>query len=332
MTSRLLMTAMGALMTLGMGTAASAETAMRCAHQLPPQHPVAQIIDTWAAQVETLSGGEIDVQLFPADSLVGANDAILSVAKGDIECAFSVPFVWGKTMPIMGVSLEPFAFSDINIWRNWYGSEAAQFLEGKLREKGLENVAWIFQTRDSAFSSNGKFLAAPEDFKGMKIRGLMPAFNASLEALGASPVSTPGSEVYESLATGVIDGAMAGVDSTVSRKYYEVQDHFSIVPVISVYFHGYTNAKFYAGLSDTAKEALRQAGAEAAATAVKVAEEGEATYPKQLEEKGVSVYRLSDAENAALQEIMYPAFLNAFTAPKEDVEELHGLIDKLRAQ
>lgn len=331
MKTKLISALLGTAMAFG-ATAAAAQTAVRCAHQLPPQHPVSQVINRWAAEVETLSEGEIDMQLFPADSLVGANDAIVAVAKGDIECAFSTPFAWGKTLPIMGISMEPFAFEDMAIWHDWAGSEAASFLEGELRTKGLENLAWLFQTRDSVFSANDKFLVTPKDFKGLKYRGLMPAFNASISALGASPVSTPGSEVYEALATGVIDGAMAGLDSAVSRKYYEVQDHFTIVPVISVYFHGYTNAKFYAGLSDKAKAAFHQAGLDAAGWAIDAYEQGKDAYPAELEAKGAAVYRLTDAENAALREVMYPAFMAAFEAPKDKVEELHGLIDKLRSE
>ncbi|HPE59740.1 MAG: TRAP transporter substrate-binding protein DctP [Thiothrix sp.] len=325
------MTAAMAVTMSTMTTTALAATAMRCAHQLPPQHPVSRVIERWAAEVEKRSDNEIDVQLFPADSLVGANEAIIAVAKGDIECAFSAPFAWGRTLPIMGVSMEPFAFSDMNIWRHWAGSEAAVFLEDRLRQKGVENVAWIFQTRDSVFSANGRFLTKPEDFKGLKYRGLMPAFNASLEALGASPVSTPGSEVYEALATGVIDGAMAGVDSAVSRKYYEVQDHFTIMPVVSIYFHGYTNPRFYAGLSDQAREALKQAGLAAAAWAVEVAEAGADEYPQALVGKGAAVYHLTEAEGDVLQALMYPAFLKAFTVPEDDLRQLHALIDKLRS-
>jgi len=38
------------------GDAFAAEE-MRCSHQLPPAHHIAQVIDRWAAEVETLSGG-----------------------------------------------------------------------------------------------------------------------------------------------------------------------------------------------------------------------------------------------------------------------------------
>lgn len=312
-------------------TTATAATEMRCSHQLPPAHAVAKVIDRWAAEVETLSNNEIDVQVFGANSLVGAKENIVSTAKGDIECAFSVQFQWGRTLPIMTVTTRPFAFGDLNIWRNWDGSEAANFLEDKLREKGVENVVWLFQTNDSVFTSKGKYLKAPEDFAGVKMRGLVPAFNSAIEALGASPVSMSGGEVYQALATGVIDAAMTGTDAAVSRKYFEVQDHFTVVPVISVYFHGYVNPDWYAELSDAAKAALDEAGSKAAGWAVEAAEEAAAGAPEALAAKGVNVYTLTAEENAALEAVMQPAFDRTFGEGDADSQKLLELIDALRS-
>lgn len=321
---------MGTSLAVLCGSAAYAETAMRCSHQLPPAHAVAQVIDRWAEEVETRSGGDLDVQIFGANSLVGAGENITSVASGNIECAFSVQFQWGRTLPIMTVTTRPFSFADLNIWRNWDGSAAANFLEDRLRERGVENVVWMFQTNDSVFTSNGDYLIEPEDFEGISLRGLVPAFNSALEALGATPVSMSGGEVYQSLATGVIDAALTGTDAAVSRNYYEVQDHFSIVPVISVYFHGYVNPDFYAGLSDQARTALDEAGALAAGWAVDAAVEAAAAAPGDLEAQGVNVYRLTDAENAALEAVMQPAFDASFGADIEGAAELLALIDELR--
>ena len=331
MKSLFVTTALAAVMAIGGTAAASAETAMRCSHQLPPAHTVAKVIDRWAAEVEKLSNGEIDVQIFGADSLVGAKENIIATAKGNIECAFSVQFQWGKTLPIMTVTTAPYAFSDLKIWKNWDGSDAANFLEDKLRSKGVENVVWLFQTNSSVFTSKGKFLAKPSDFEGMKIRGLTPAFDAGLAALVASPTALPGSEVYQALATGVLDGAITGTDAAVSRKYYEVQDHFVVSPVISVFLHGYVNPQFYAGLSDTAKKALDEAGREAAGWAVEAAESALAAAPGELEAKGASVHIASDEENAAMEAVMRPAFDAAFKADDPDSQKLLELIDKLRS-
>lgn len=311
--------------------AASAEAEeMRCSHQLPPQHHVAAVIERWAEEVETLSEGELDVQIFGANSLVDASENIPAVAKGTIECAFSLNFQWGKTLPIMNVTLAPFAFQDLEMWRQWPTSDAAAFLEEKLREKGVENVAWIFQTNQSVFTSNDKHLIAPEDFEGVKLRGLVPAFDASLTAMGAATSAMSGSEVYQALATGVIDAALTDVAAAYARKYYEVQDHMVQVPVISVYFHGYVNPDFYDGLSDTAKAALEEAGQKAVIWAVDAAEEAVAEAPDLLREQGVDLHVATAEENAALEAVMRPAFEDAFSDEAgEDSQKLIELIKQM---
>ena len=78
---------------LAMFSVSSANAAkMRCSHQLPPKHHIAKVIDKWAAEVESQSNGDMDVQIFGANSLRNAKQNIGAVAKGDIECAFSVNF------------------------------------------------------------------------------------------------------------------------------------------------------------------------------------------------------------------------------------------------
>jgi TRAP-type C4-dicarboxylate transport system substrate-binding protein len=310
-------------------SAASAADVIRCSHQLPPAHHIAKVIDRWAAEVEAQSGGELDVQIFGANSLVGAKENIIATAKGDIECAFSVSFQWGKTLPIMTVTVAPFAFGDLDMWRKWPESEAAAFLTEKLREKGVQNTVWLFTTNTSVFSSNGSFLVKPEDFKGVKIRGLVPAFNESLEALGAAPSSMSGSKVYQALATGVIDAGLTDAAAAVSRKYYEVQDHFTILPVISVYFHGYLNPAFYDGLSDNAKKALDTAGKKAAMWAIEASDAAGSAAPDQLREKGAQVHIATDAEIKALESIMRPAFDEAFSGDDPDSQKMVELIQKM---
>ena|SRR5690606_18348474 len=317
-----------AIAMAGVPGVAEAATKMRCSHQLPPAHHVAQVIERWAEEVRTASEGELDVQVFGSDSLVKANQNITAVAKGDIECAFSLNFQWGRTLPIMNVTVAPFAFGDLEIWRKWPDSEAAKFLEEKLLEKGVRNIAWLFQTNTSVFTSKGRFLVKPEDFKGVKLRGLNAAFDAALAALGATPTSLPGSEVYQALATGVLDAGLTDVAAAVSRKYYEVQDHFTVVPVISAYLHGYVNPKWYDGLSDKSKAALESAGKKAALWAVEASEKAGAAAPDQLREKGVKVHIATPEEIKVLEAIMRPAFDEKF-ATDPDAQKLIELIGKI---
>ena len=129
----------------------------------------------------------------------------------------------------------------------------------------------------------------------------------------------------------MIDGGLTGTDAAVSRKYYEVQDHFVVSPVISVFFHGYLNPDFYAGLSDAVRAALDEAGAKAAVWAVEAAEAGINSAPGELEEKGVAVHIATAEENAATEAVMRPAFDEAFRSDDPDSARLMELIDQLRS-
>ncbi|MEP4192506.1 MAG: TRAP transporter substrate-binding protein DctP, partial [Sneathiella sp.] len=297
---------------LGSVSSASAATEMRCSHQLPPAHHIAKVIDKWAAEIETLSAGEIDVQVFGANSLTGAKQNATAVAKGDIDCAFSINPQWGKTLPLMNVTLGPFAVSGLDTLKKWDGSEAAKFLEEKLMTKGVKNVTWLFTTRSTAITSSGKALIKPADFDGVKIRGLGPVPDSGFVAMGAAPSAMSGSKVYQALSTGVIDAGLTDVSAAVSRKYFEVQDHVTVLPLFSIYFHGYVNPKWYDGLSAKGKSAVDEAGKKAAMWAIEASEASAAKAPAQLEAKGMKVHIASDADMAALKAKMAPAFDKAF--------------------
>lgn len=307
---------------------AAAATAMRCSHQLPPNHHIAKVIDRWAAEIETLSDGEIDVQVFGANSLTGAKENATAVAKGDIDCAFSINPQWGKTLPLMNVTLGPFAVSSLEALQKWDGSKAANFLEEQLMTKGVKNVVWLFTTRSTAITSNGKPLIAPDDFKGVKIRGLGPIPDAGFVAMGAAPSAMSGSKVYQALSTGVIDAGLTDISAAVSRKYYEVQDHVTVLPLFSIYFHGYVNPAWYDGLSDKGKKAVDEAGRKAAVWAIEASEESAAGAPDELAAKGMKVHIATDEEIEALKAVMAPAFYKAFSeASGADGKKLLDLLN-----
>lgn len=138
-----------------------------------------------------------------------------------------------------------------------------------------------------------------------------------------------GSKVYEALSTGVIDAGLTDIAAAVSRKYYEVQDHFTVLPAISVYFHGYMNPRFYDGLSDDQKAALSEAGAKAANWAIEASQAAAKVAPEQLRDKGASVHVATKEEVAALEAIMRPAFDQAFGADDPDSQAMVDLVKDL---
>lgn len=303
---------------------------MRISHQLPPKHHLSPIIDSFAADVEKLSGNTIDAQVYGSNQLFKAKENFPAVAKGNIEAAVSVNFQWGSTIPVMNVTLMPYSFTDLDAMGRFADSPVAQFLNSKLEAKGVKNVAWLFITNTSIFTSNDKPLIAPADFKGVKIRGLNKLVDSGLRALGAAPSAMSGSQVYQALQTGVIDAGLTDISAAYSRKYYEVQEHGTVSPFFSVFFHIYVNPKWYDGLTDAQKDAIAKASASAEAKAMAATKESAAAAPDQLREKGMKVHIMSPAEVDTIKSITLPAFEDAFLdAAGDDARKIIEMLKEL---
>ncbi len=76
-----------------------------------------------------------------------------------------------------------------------------------------------------------KKITSMNDFKGLKIRahgGFVPFI---VNAIGASPVTTPSTEVYIALERGIIDGAIRNLPALNSFKEYELTRYGISVPI-----------------------------------------------------------------------------------------------------
>lgn len=285
---------------------------MRCSHPLPPDNHIAKVIDQWAAEIETLTNNRIDVQINGANSLVDAPRNAMAVRAGEIECAFSVNSQWADSLPLMAVTLEPFALQNVETLKLWDRSPAASLLNEEIAGLGLTNLVWLFTTWQTAITSKDGFLIAPVDFKGVRIQGLGQYSNAAFEALGAVPVDMSDAEAVKALKEGTLDAGLTNLSSAYSAKFHTVQDHMTILPLFAVYFNGYINSEWFEALPDEHQNAIREASRKAALWAIEASEMAAAAVPRLLTEDGVNIHIATMQEIAALQEIMRPAFNRAF--------------------
>ena len=66
-----------------------------------------------------------------------------------------------------------------------------------------------------------------DDVKGLKMRAAGKKFEYMLGEAGASIVSMPSSEIYQALATGVLNSCMTSSASFVSYRLYEQLKHIN---------------------------------------------------------------------------------------------------------
>ena len=296
------------LLMTPLGNGLQAAEIMRCSHQLPPDNHIAKIIDQWAAEIEILSENDIDVQINGANSLVKAPRNAAAVRAGEIECAFSNNSQWADSLPEMDITLEPFALRNVEILKKWRGSRAASLLEQAISDSGLTNVTWLFTTWRTAITSKGRRIVEPSDFEGLRIQGLGSISNAAFEALGAKPIDMSDNKAYTALENDDLDAGLTTVSSVLSARYYEVQDHVTILPLFTLFYNGYVNTTWYNSLPEKSKQAITDASAKAAIWAIEASEISAAAAPNLLKDKEMQVHIATGPEIETLKSIMRPAF------------------------
>lgn len=312
-----------------LGSALAADFTMRLSHQFPPAHHVAKALDQFGADVKANTSGKVEVQIFGSESLFKATQNHAAVARGVIESAAILSIQWGATIPEMNVVTIPFLLTQADKLHKFPTSEAAKILNAKMDGKGVKNIGWLVDANDAIFTSNKVPLVKPEDFKGVKIRGLSKLFDNGLAAMNASPSAMPGSEVYQALQTGVIDGSITGVAAAYARRYYEVQKFGVAGPVLTVYANVIVSPDWWSKLPADARSGIEAAMQKAASALLPDSDDVAPQDIQNLRDKGMNVTVLTPEQNEIFRRVMQPAVIEAFAKSAADGARLVELINKL---
>ena len=312
------------------GSALAADYTMRISHQLPPTHHTAINLEQFAKEVKEATKGRVEVQNFGSAQLFKPNQNHPAVASGKVEAAMILSFQWGGTIPEMSVTIIPYLMTSVAKQKAFMHSEAARFLDAKMEAKGVKNIAWIVDSNDGIFTSAKKPLMAPADFSGVKIRGLNKLYDSGLTAMGAAPSAMPGSEVYQSLQTGVLDAGFTSVKAAYSRKYYEVQKYGVASNTILAFDNIVVNPAWWKALPADLRAAIQKAADKAVQRSISKTDGVSPEDIKALNDKGMQTAVLTKAQEKAMADAMQPAVKKEFlreTAP--DGVKLLELIDRL---
>lgn len=318
-----------ALLTVSVQQAYAADFTMRLSHQYPPNHKVSKSLDTFAEEVEKNSAGRVDVQMFGAEQLYKGNQNHPAVARGEVEAAAILSYLWGNTIPEMAVMSIPFLMTSSKQLQAFPDSEAAQFLDNKIAQKGIVNIAWLLDDNYAIFTSSKKPLVSPEDFKGLKIRGQSKLTDYALIAMGAAPSTMPGGEVYQALLTGVIDSGYTGVSAAYTRRYYEAQKFGTVGPMTTVYSNLVVNPKWWSKLPEDLQAVVKTAAKHAQVSLMPESDDMPPKAVDDLRAAGMNVTVLDAQQQKALKDAMQPPVVKAFEDTSKDAATVMALVKKL---
>jgi len=277
-----------------------------------------------AQRLVDMSDGRFQVEYFAGGERVKPFDSFDEVASGNAQMYHAADYYWkGKHPGWAYYTAVPFGFvySEINAWVRWGGGqELWDELSGEFGLKclpcgntGVQMGGWFNKEINSA-----------DDLKGLKMR--IPGLGGDVMAkLGASPVSLPGSQIYENLVSGAIEATeWVGPWNDEVMKFYEAAKYYyypGMHEPASMLALG-INKEFWEGLS--ASDQLLIQAASSMENDVMMAEynakNGEA-LARLLKDQGVQLRQFNDD--------VYDSFGEAAMEVFEEVRDHSDLANKI---
>jgi C4-dicarboxylate-binding protein DctP len=251
----------------------AADYVLKFSHVVSPNTPKGKAADFFEKRLEELSGGKIDVQVYPSKQLYNDKAVLKAIKLNSVQMGAPSFSKFGKIVPQLALFDLPFLFKDIDHLHRVQDSEVGQKLKDMVTKKGF--VALNFwDNHFKQLSSSKKALVKPSDAKGQKFRIMSSkVLEAQFQAVGANPQMMPFSEVYSGLQQGVIDGQENTFSNIYTKKFYEVQTD------LTVSNHGYLgylvvlSKKFWNSLTPELQKNVVQAMNEATAKEREYAQE-----------------------------------------------------------
>ena len=195
-----------ALLAFGAGAQAQQKVEMKLAYFVGDQHAMSQWLIKWSEQLEKGSGGRIAVKRFPGAQM-GPTPGHYDFARtGQADASW---FLHGGTpgrFPLTEIINLPFMAGSAEIGIKVLNDAElrAKYLDAE--HKGVK-VLMLFTHQPGGPHTTKKAIRSLDDFKGLRLRFASPTVREFVQALGATPVGVPPTEISEQLSKGTIDGA-----------------------------------------------------------------------------------------------------------------------------
>ena len=203
-----------------------ATTNLRIQTHFSPETLSGKMAAKYIDDIQTMSNGEIAVEMFYSSSVVKSVETFDAAATGILDCDMTGgAYQTGKNpaFQFVGDIMGGYATPYQQLSWLYYGGglEDAQALYNKY---DMQLVGWWVYGQESLASS--KPLDGPAALKDFKFRSPPGMETKIFEKLGAKPIVMDFTEIFTALETGIIDGADAsGLANNVGLGLYDLVKH-----------------------------------------------------------------------------------------------------------
>lgn len=278
---------------------------------------------TFAEEVERLSGGEMEIQVYPQSTLGGDRELMESCKDGDIPFVVQSPAPQVSFMPELCVFDTPCVFDDIEEARAAIDDpEFFSVIQGIYEDAGYQ----ILGMADQCFRvmTSSEPFTGMESFKGQKIRTMENTYHIQFwNAVGASPTPMTFSEVYIGLQQGTIDAQENAYELIVSAKLYEQQEVLVQTNAVPDYITLIVSDDFFRDLDKEQQQIVREAAAIAQEKARESADERREQREEELAAEGMEIVEIDQQTWEEMQEACQPVYENIRKQAGDELVDLY---------
>lgn len=278
-------------------------------------YPVSHGMEAFVAEVAEKTDGAITAKVFHGGVLGSQPDAIEQVRLGAINFGVFSLGPMGQVVPEANVVSLPFIFKSVPDMYRLMDGEAGAALSAGLEKKGIVALGY-YDAGARSFYNSERPINTPADVEGMKVRVMNnDLFVGMIESMGGNATPMAFAEVYQSLKTGVVDGAENNPPSYESTNHFEVAKYYSLSQHLIIPECLCMSKKTFDGLSAEHQAIVREAGRNSTNLQRELWQKREAASMQVVLDGGVEVNEIAD--KTAFQNAMSPVYDQFLSANPE---------------
>lgn len=218
-------------------------------------------LQEFAEKVKQSTKGKVEISVQPGGALGYKGPELLKVVRdGLVPVSDILTTGVAGDEPIFGVVTLPFLIQSFEEGKI-LNDISRPYFDKVAEEKWQQKILYITPWPAAGLWSKGKVQSVAE-MKGLKTRTYDKNGALVMGAVGGTPYPLPFSEVYSSLATGIIDSVLTSTPTAVDAKFWEVLKFYEPINVTMATNLVTVNLKAFNALDKETQDAMLKVGKE----------------------------------------------------------------------
>lgn len=277
--------------------------------------------------VERKSEGRIVVEIYPTNQTGDQSEQIEALRLGTQEMLLGGVAVIANYYPQMYILEIPYLFTSNDMYLDYLNSDAGQtMLDEMVNISGVRGIG--FAPREPRQTTTKKPINSITDLAGLKIRVPNAAsLVAFWEAVGAAPTTMAFNEVYQALATNVVEAQENPIDMIANSQFYEVQDYVIMTNHALNMSILMIAEPFYQSLPEDLQNIVLDAGNQVQDFVLETNAADTAGYIEMLKEEGMEFIEVDVNEFKEATKDLYQSFVDSGYFTKEEYLDLVDFVN-----